>query len=134
MGLLWSPVKEPTFIFQSIEFIGAYFLHLVGFQLFCFIIALLIKRSGITIALLIFYVFVIEKIAAGIIEYHYKLPAVADFLPINAIGNIIRLPFSKYAFQETQTYVSMWDLSILSGYIVLLLFIADYLLGKRDLR
>ena len=134
MGLMWSPVKEIPFIFHSIEFVGAYFLHLVGFQLFCFVVALLIKRSGLTIALLIFYVFIIERIAAAIVEYHYKLPAVADFFPVNAIGNIIRIPFTKYALQETQTYVSLWDFSILTGYIFLLLYVANYLLGKRDLR
>ena len=134
MGFMWSPVKSPEFIFKNIEFIGAYFLHLVAFQLFCLVVAMLIKRSGITIALLIFYVYIIERIATAIIEYHYKLPKVADLFPVNAIGNIIRVPFQKYALQETQTYVSLWDFSVLCLYILLLSFLAYRMITNRDLR
>ncbi len=134
MGLLWSPVKDFSFIIKNIEFIGAYFLHLVTFQLFCMTIALLIKRSGITIALLIFYIFIIEKIATSIIQFHYKLPWLADLFPVKAIGNIIRLPFGKYIFQETQTYVSLPDLLTLGIYMALFYFAALHLVTKRDLR
>ena len=133
MGYLWSPVKEFTFIIKNIEFIGAYFLHLVTFQMLCLVIALLIRRSGITIALLIFYVYTIEPIITGIIRYHYKLPQLADLFPINAIGNIIRLPFSKYILQETQTFVSWTDASILGLYLLILSFLAYRLVVKRDL-
>lgn len=134
MGFLWSPVQGVEFIFKNVEFVGAYFLHLVAFQLFCLVVALLIKRSGITIALLIFYVYVIEKIITAIIEYHYELPKIAGLFPIEAMSNIIRLPFQKYALQETQTFVSAWDLSVLIGYIVLLTFISFRMMTKRDLR
>lgn len=134
MGFLWSPVKSFTFVIKNIEFIGAYFLHLVGFQLFCFVLALLIKRGGLTIALLFFYVYVIEPIITSIIRYHYKLPWLADLFPVRAIGNIIRQPFSKYILQETQTYISFHDFAVLACYIGLLYFTAHRLLTKKDLR
>ena len=133
MGFLWSPVKEFTFVVKNIEFIGAYFFHLVAFQLLCLVIALLIKRSGITIALLIFYVYTIEPIITGIISYHYKLPAIADLFPISAIGNIIRIPFSKYILRETQTFISLPDAGVLFAYIILLSLLAYRLVVKRDL-
>ncbi len=133
MGLLWSPVKGFPFIIKNIEFIGAYFLHLVAFQLFCMTVALLIKRSGITIALLIFYIFIIERIITAVIEFHYELPWLANLFPVNAIGNIIRIPFPKYILRETQTYISMPDLSILLIYTGVLIFIAGRLVMKRDL-
>ncbi len=134
MGYLWSPVKEFTFVIKNIEFIGAYFLHLVTFQLFCLVVALLVRRSGITIALLIFYVYIIEPIITSIIQYHYELPAIANLFPINAIGNIIRFPYSKYILRETQTFVSYPDLGILLAYILVLAFIANRLVVHRDLR
>jgi ABC-type transport system involved in multi-copper enzyme maturation permease subunit len=132
-GLMWSPVTEWNFIVKNIAFIPAYFLHLVGFQLLCMVISLLIKRSGIVIALMVFYIYIIENIATGIIEYHYKLPWLADLFPVQAIGNIIRSPFNKFLLQETQDFVAMGDLGILAGYIALLLFLAYWLVGKRDL-
>ncbi len=134
MGFLWSPVTELPFILEHIEFIPAYFLHLFSFQVFCLVIGLLVKRSGITIALLTFYVYVIEPILSAIIEFEYELEWLANLLPLNAIGNIIPLPFTKYAMMETQTNVGMDDLGILLGYTALFLFIAFRIITKRDLR
>ena len=134
MGYMWSPVTEFTFIIKHIEWIPAYALHLIGFQLFCMTLALLIKRSGITIAGLIFYVFIIENICYAILTYDIEWPTAARFLPVKAIGNIIPLPFSKYAMMETQTTIGMGDLAILCGYIVLLYGICYQLMVKKDLR
>ena len=133
MGLMWSPVKSFPFIIENIEFIPAYFIHLVVFQLFCLFISMLIKRSGITIAILMFYIFVIEPIAYMILRFEYKLEWLADLLPATAIGNIIRLPFAKYALQETQTYVSFADLGVLLVYMTLILLLSFRMITKRDL-
>ncbi|NND93519.1 MAG: hypothetical protein HKN45_01570, partial [Flavobacteriales bacterium] len=57
VGYRFSPVTEIEFVFEHIEFVPAYFVHLIAFQLFCMVVALLIKRSGITIAFLLFYVY-----------------------------------------------------------------------------
>ena len=133
MGLMWSPVKTLPFIVKNIAFIGAYFMHLLAFQLFCLVIALLIRRSGITLALLIFYVYVIEPIGTAILQYKYKLTLLADIFPIRAINNMIHFPFGKYALQETQTYVSIQDIVIWALYMALMYILADRLISKRDL-
>lgn len=132
MGFMYSPVTDIGSILEHIEFIPAYFLHLIAFQLFCLVVALLIKRSGITIAFLFFYVLVIEPLIVMFMS-RYGLGALAEFMPVNAINNIIRFPFYKYGFQETLTTVSMVDLGILIGYIGLLVFISHRLMTKRDL-
>jgi len=134
MGFVWSPVTDFEFIIKNIEFIAAYFLHLIGFQLFCLTIALLIKRSGITIALMIFYIYVIEPILTAILEYEYKLTTLANLFPVRAIGNIIPNPFPKYILRETQTFIGTTDTLILCGYIVVFLFLSYRMLTKRDLR
>ncbi|MFK7925312.1 MAG: ABC transporter permease [Bacteroidia bacterium] len=134
MGFLWSPVTDLAFILEHIEFIPAYFLHLFTFQVFCLVIGLLVKRSGITIAVLTFYVYVIEPIIASILEFKYEIVWLADLLPLSAIGNIIPLPFTKYAMLETQTSVGMDDLAILLGYAALWVFLAYRIITKRDLR
>jgi ABC-2 type transport system permease protein len=134
MGYLWSPVKEFAFVVKHIEFIPAYFLHLVGFQLLCLFVAMLIKRSGITIALLTFYVYVIEPIITSILRFQYDQELIANLFPVRAIGNIIPFPLAKYALRETQTSVEWDDLGILLFFIALLLFLIDRMIVKRDLR
>lgn len=134
MGFLWSPVKEYPFIVKHIEFIPAYFLQLVGFQLFCLVVSLLIKRSGIAIALLTFYVYMIEPIITAILRFRYEMVWLADLFPVRAIGNVIPFPFEKYILRQTQTSVELDDLGIYFGYLFLLLFLANWLMVKRDLR
>jgi ABC-2 type transport system permease protein len=132
MGYTYSPVTDWTFVTAHIEFIPAYFLHLVAFQLFCLVVTLVIKRSGVTIAALFFYVLMIEPMIASYMSYQ-GLALLAEFLPVNAISNIIRFPFYKYAMRETQTTIGMMDLGILMGYIGLLTYVAHRILTKRDL-
>lgn len=132
MGFLYSPVTDLASIVDHIEFIPAYFLQLVAFQLFCMVVALLIKRSGITIAFLFFYVLMIEPIL-GLIMTNHGMGGLAEFLPVNAINNIIRFPFYKYFFQETLSTVSILDLGILIGYIGLLIGVSYRLMTRRDL-
>lgn len=132
MGYTYSPVIDWTFVIAHIEFIPAYFLHLVAFQLFCLVVTLMIKRSGITIAALFFYVLMIEPLIGAYMSHH-GMALVAEFLPVNAINNIIRFPFYKYAMRETQTTVGMMDLSILIGYIGLLATVAYRMMTRRDL-
>jgi len=94
------------------EFVPACFLHLLAFQLFYIAVTLIIKRSGITIAFLLFYVSAMEHILAAVMM-NKGLDSFAEFFPVNASSNTIRSPFCKYAVQETQTTVSMTDFSIL---------------------
>jgi ABC-type transport system involved in multi-copper enzyme maturation permease subunit len=133
MGMLWSPVKEFSFIIKNLLFIPAYFFHLVGFQLFCLLIAVLIRRSGFVLALLIFYIYVIERIAYAILRFQYELNWIADLLPLQAIGGVIPFPFGKYALQETQSHVAMGDMLILFGYIALIGWLCFRVMTKRDL-
>jgi hypothetical protein len=133
VGLLWSPAQGFPFIVKNIEFIPAYFLQLVGFQLFALVMALLIKRSGLVLALLIFYVYVIEPIVEAIIRYHYKLVWLADILPMSGIGGVIPQPFTKYLLQETQTFVAASDVLVCLIYIGLFIWISLRVIEKRDL-
>lgn len=133
MGFLWSPVQGLPFILKNIEFIPAYFLQLVGFQLFCLIISLLIKRSGFVLALLIFYIYILEPILSTVLTYKYELPFIADLLPLNAVGGLIHFPFKKYALMEVQTYVGASDVLVAVVYIAAFLWASHYLITKRDL-
>ena len=134
IGLAWSPTKDFVFIVKHIEFIPAYFLHLVAFQLFCLMISIIIKRPGITIALLFFYIFMVEPILSTVLIYKYKLVLLGNLLPMKAIGNIIPMPWTKYALKQTQTSVGLDDLVILLVYIVIIYLISQWIAVKKDLR
>jgi len=133
-GFFWSPVKEVSFIVRHLEFLPAYFLHLVLFQLFCLCIGLLIKRIGIALAMLMFYIYAIEPIITAILEYKYELPWLADLFPLRAFGNFIPNPFPKYLLKETITTVPLPELGIGLLYGAMFGYLAYRLMTKRDLR
>ena len=133
MGLLWSPVQGVAFMTKNLAFIPAYFLHLVAFQVFCLLVALLIRRSGMVLATMIFYIYVIEPIANAIIRYKYEMEWLADLLPMKMIGNVIPFPFAKYALMETQSHVGMGDVAILLAFSGVLLYLCFSIITKRDL-
>ena len=134
VGYSLSPVTGWEYIVRNIEFVGAYFLQVFSFLMFCFVVALLIKRAGFAIALIIFWVYIIEPIGAALVTYNFEMQILGDMFPVESSWNFIRMPMPKYFFREVQDYVSLQDLSIGLGYIGIYLLSSWLLLTKRDLQ
>jgi len=132
-GSLWSPVTGWDYITMHIEFVPAYFLHLFSFQLLCLFVGILLKRSGISIALIMFYFLMIEPVIYWVLRGYYKLELIPELLPMQAFRNLVPNPLPKYGFQEIQNYVGMPELMVVLAYIGILLFSIFLLLKKRDL-
>lgn len=131
-GLVYSPVTDFESIVLNIEFIPAYFLHLFHDFLWAMFIAILIRRTGIAVVVLIFYGWV-EGILHAIVQFALKMEWLARLLPNGATKVLIHNPFSKYALMETQTTIAISDLAISLGYITLLLVLNYWMIKKRDL-
>ena len=134
VGFQWSAVTDAKFIFKNIEFLFAYYLVLVGFQLFCLFITLLIKKSGIVILLLLFYFYVIEGFSYAWISYNWGLPEYTSFFPFRGMANILSNPFPKYVFQEVHTSVQYSDLIITLLHIGLYTGLSFWFFHKKDIR
>ena len=132
-GYLWSPVTEWDFVVQNMVFLPAYGLHLVAFQLLCLMVALLIKRTGIVMALLTFYIYGVEFIGQGILRFKLEWEMAAKFLPGRATHMLIPNPFPKYILQETVTTVPLDGLLLAIGCVVLYGGLSYLLLVRRDL-
>ncbi len=132
MGSLYSDVQGFEYVVQHIVFIPVHALQFFIYFLFAMLIVFLIRRSGISIVFLLFYTVILEPVLVAITIFALKQPTVALFYPMNAIGNLVPVPFGKYAFQETQTTVGAVDLSIALMWMALLSGAIFYLLKKRD--
>lgn len=132
MGVLYSDVQGLNYILQHIEFVPVHALQFFIYFLFAMLIVFLIKRSGISIVFLLFYTVILEPIVVALTIYAFKMPTLASFYPMSAIGALVPLPFGKYAFQETQTYVGMGDLAIALLWMALFSVSIYFLLKKKD--
>ncbi len=128
-GLIYSPSSEMRFIFTSIEFIPAYFLATFSYLIMVLLFAILIKRAGLTIGIVLIY---------PALEYAFgaSLPDVMDpilpYLPQHAINALIKVPFQRYVFMEIQDYVDPVSVLVVVAYIILFIYLAYGSLVKRD--
>ncbi len=134
MGYSWSQVTEFSYVIKHVEFVLAFVMVLFSYQLFCLLVTLLVKRSGITILLLLFYFFALEGIAYGVMAWDYKVPFMTNFLPLRGAGNIISNPFPKYALQQVLTSVAWVNVCITLGHIALYSSLSIWLFNRRDVR
>ncbi len=131
-GLMYSPVTSPAVMFANVEFIGAYFLHLLHDFLLAMFVAQLVRRTGIAVVIFIFYGW-IESFIGALVRFAWQKPLLADLLPNAATKVLIHNPFPKYALEKTVTTLQWGDLAISFGYIIFWLLINRWLLLRRDL-
>jgi hypothetical protein len=134
IGYIASPVTEWHFVVKHINFVAAYWLHIMVFLSLSMLLSLLIKRAGITIALLLFWMFIVEPIGATILEYGLKAPLLADILPMQGHWNLIPRPIEKYGLAETRYWVSTQSVVIATTQLCVYLTAIWLLLTKRDVR
>ena len=134
VGGAFSPTAEIDVVFKNFNFVFAYFLHLVLHLSYCLFFAVLIKRSGILIALLIFYSYIIEPTVTQIISIPFNSEWLTNFFPLNASWNLVPRPVEKYFLQEVQDFVGWDDVAIALIYIALSLSATYLLITKRDIK
>lgn len=138
-GTIYSHVWELRFIFDELEFLGAYFLDIVVYCSLAFLLSLIIKKAGFVIVLLVLYTMMFEPIASAIL---INAPFFRDtfwselvaFFPIQSLNNLIKVPFGRYVFMEIQDYIPAKTLAIALVWLAFYLTMIITILTKRDLK
>lgn len=130
MGSIYSPESEMRFMFKHIEFIPAFFLSTFNYLLIVMVIALLIKRAGLSIVIMLIY---------PALEFILKVPLpdslefLTEYLPYSALSNLIDIPFPKYVFMEIRDTVDWKDIFINIAYIPVLIGIGYQTIANKNL-
>jgi ABC-2 type transport system permease protein len=133
LGFLYSPVTDLSSVFEHADMLLLYFLHLLTFLSFSLVVGLLLKRSGLAIALTIFYIYFIEPIVTAILKYKFDMPFLASSFPYSATQSIIPNPFGKYMLMEVKYAVPIPELAVCVAYLTIFVYLSFYLMRKRDL-
>lgn len=119
--------------FQDIHYLLLFGLQMLGYLFIALLMGLLLKRSGIVIAIFLLYSWVIEKMLG------FFLPdAVTGYLPLKAFNNLLPMPFGKYFTalldkNEVADVVGAGEVSIALLYLAVMGFVCWKLVQKRDL-
>lgn len=128
LGFTQGIQVELSEVFSRIDFVLAYFIELVVYFIYAMFLALIFKRTGISIIFLLVYDFILEPITS------WSLPEkVRGFLPMNTIDNLNQFPFGKYMNVDTQSVVSLEQVSWAIFYGILFSGLSYLVLKKKDL-
>ncbi len=134
-GLIYSSDISMVVIFSNMQYLVVFFLNVFSFLVFTFLIALLIKRTGIVIIFLAMYTVIIEPIITAIFA-NAPLPPIfaklVPFFPRQAITNLIPNPFPQYILREMQDYISFSNVAIAGGELLLFLGLIYLLLRWKS--
>lgn len=129
-GFAYTPDVEFGDMFTGIAFIPAYFLDLFTYLVFAFFLTILLKRSALTVFILLLYAPIEYTITANLPD---SIAFISEYFPLHAINNLIEIPFPKYWFQEIQDYVSLSAVAVVIGYVVLFIYAIYAKLKASDL-
>ncbi len=136
LGLIYSYDKSFEAIFVNSQFLLGFLLNNLTYFVFAFLLALLIKRTGIVIVLLGIYSYFAEPIAtlilANVPSFPHFFKEIVAFFPIKAINNLIPNPFGRYVFMEITDYVPFKAIAIVISQLGVYLTFIWLLLKKRD--
>ena len=151
LGLVYSDYNELSIITTDLEYLLAFFIKLLGFFSFGLFLGILIKRSAFAVAGMLVWL-IGEGICKGFLYYNFrgsknpgeKVDWFMQFLPLEAMTNLIKEPFSRLGAVRTiantmvESFTKNYNVQFSAILIVLFwtfifIFLFYKLLEKRDL-
>jgi ABC-type transport system involved in multi-copper enzyme maturation permease subunit len=93
LGLIFSDYDEIQIIFSDLEYIGGYFVKLLGFFSLCLFLGLLVKRSAFALGFL-FLLWIIEGITVGSLK-DTSFEFITDYTPLMSMWGLIPEPITR---------------------------------------
>lgn len=151
LGLFYSDFDEFSIIVSDLDYLLAFFVKLVGFFSFGLFLGILVKRSAFAVGAMFVWL-IIESMFKGYLYWQFqsaentgeKVDAIMQFLPLEAMANLIKEPFSRLGAVRsaantmgeifTKSYaVEVSNVLIVSAWTFIFIYLSYRLLLKRDL-
>lgn len=148
LGMVYSDYNEVSIIFSDLEYLGAFFVKLIGFFSFGLFLGMLIKRSAFAVGAMLIW-FIAETIGYNVLKWNiFRDTDIADYIfqfaPLKAMWNLIDEPFSRLNAVRTlasqigedisaERGVQLYEIAIVLGWTFIFIYGSYYLLKIRDL-
>jgi hypothetical protein len=129
-GVTGTAASVSVSAWQDSRFVFFYFVQMLSYSLIAFLMALLIKRAGLTMGLFFIYM-IVEQIAVGILRGKYDIYA-ANYLPEEVTDGLIPFPYAKTIIAKQEN----WEHHVPIYLLVALLYVVVYCLvtGRHFLK
>jgi ABC-2 type transport system permease protein len=129
-GMIYSPAIKFNEVITDLEFFFAYFLEIFFFLSYALMLSILIKRSGLTIILVLLSQS-IELIITANLDNDF--PELVNYFPMRSLWNLIEVPYPRYVFMEIRDYLTFATIAPVVCWIAVFNYVAYYHLKKSDI-
>lgn len=143
LGVIYSKEMSLGLMLTDLQYIGAYFIKLVGFFSLCLFLGLLIKRSAFALGFLLI-LYIMENIGYGLLRLAGVDPdlsrEISEFFPLTSMGELIREPFTRLDIvgaigeQVGESMTFDYNVSILNVLVVIAWTAIFYALSLKILK
>jgi len=145
LGYVYSDFTEFSIVTTDLEYLVAFFIKLVAFFSFGLFLGILVKRSAFAVGAMLVWA-MIEGFAKGMLYWKFEeyVSEVMRFLPLEAMSNLIKEPFTRLSAVQTVAKqvgedlskdfsVQPLDILIILIWTSIFIYLSYLLLKKRDL-
>jgi len=129
-GFIYTPDIQWKYVFTDLEFYLAYFLEIFEYLSFALLLGIIVRRSGLTIILLLLSSMLELIIKLNVDDY---FPDSIQFFPLESISRLVPFPFYRYGFMEIQDYIKISSVAIALGWTFVFNYLSYLRLKKSDI-
>lgn len=129
-GLFMSePPHDQTHMFQKVEFLGYYFIQLLGYLSLALLTGTLVRKAGMAVLAFTTYTLIVE----AILRYRFLPAQAGPYLPSQAFGTLVPNPLPSYLGMGPPPAVEPTMVAVSCGYILLFILASGWLIAGKDL-
>lgn len=128
-GVFMAEEGSQTISFEKVEYVGLYFVQLLGYMSFALLVATLLRKQGMSIIAFLMYSLVVESI----LRYRFLPKELGPYLPLQAMGSIIPNPLPAYFGMAPAPSFDPTLLTTAVVYILVFMLASGWVLQSRDL-
>ena len=128
LGFAHTAEWGSALVFEKFSFLGGYFVEVLTYLSLALLIATVVKRSGLSIGLLILYSWIIEPLLGFFLPDQIQI-----YLPMETLGALIEMPYKGFFGEIPQSQVSWGVVGMALVYFVLFSLATYFYISKRDL-
>ena len=145
LGYVYSDFNEFSIVVTDLDYLFAFFIKLIGFFSFGLFLGILVKRSAFAVGAMLVWA-MIEGFIKGMSYWKLRdyVDEIMQFLPLEAMANLIKEPFTRLSAVQTVAKqvgenlskdfsVQIIDLIIVGAWTAIFIYLSYALLKKRDL-
>ncbi|MEP6845970.1 MAG: ABC transporter permease [Panacibacter sp.] len=133
-GLIFGLTEASKgFSLENIEYLFYFFLNALSYCWLAVLVALLFKRSGISLGVFFLYTIVLENVLMRVLNYYF--PGTGSYLPIQSGDDLLPLPvFEKLQQEISDSTVNIpLQLFLVSAYLAVYFFLSKRKFETDDL-